>query len=78
MDLALPSAILLSIGDDADRYDGFRLFRAPGKGGCLGVVPLPFDLKEEGKGLSDVIAGIPFVVLPAKSWDDCCTPLYSL
>ena len=63
--LAFPSAGLSLIGADADRYDeGFKLLRAAESGGCLGVVPLPFDLKDDGEGrASEGIAAMPFDVM---------------
>ena len=54
------------MGADADRYDGvvLKLLRAPDNGGCLEVVPLPFDLKDDGNGRdSEAVAVMPFDVV---------------
>jgi hypothetical protein len=59
-----PNAIPSSRGEEAERYDGFGGFREAGNGGCLGVVPLPFDRREGGVSLdSDAVADIPFDVM---------------
>jgi len=52
------------MGAEADRKVGFRFCLAPANGGCLGVVPFPFDLKEDGgdRTPSDVIAAMAFPV----------------
>jgi hypothetical protein len=75
-DFAFPSVLRSLMGAEAERYEGLRLFRATGNVGCLGVVPLPFDLDEDGAGRdSDNVAAIP---LSEYLFDDCCAPLYSL
>ena len=67
------------MGAEAERYEGFKLLRAVGKVGCFGVVPFPFDRKEDGeRRASEAVAAIPFVVSSVYPFDDCCTPLYSL
>jgi hypothetical protein len=71
--LAELRAIRLSTGDEAERYDVFR-FR-PGTEGCLGVVPFPFDLNEDGGSRdSGAIVDIPFAV-SVYPVEDFCTPL---
>ncbi len=61
VDLALLSPGLSSNGDDADRYeDGLSWFLAWAREGCFGVVPFPFDLKEDCRGRdSEAVAAMP-------------------
>ena len=76
VDFAFPN-VLSSMGAEADRYVGFKLFRALGSKGCFGVVPFPFDRKEDGAGrASEAVATIPLVLRSVYPGDDCCTPLY--
>lgn len=56
-------AILWSIGVETDLVVGFKPLRADGIEGCLGVVPLPFDLRDDGDGRVDGVAVVPFVML---------------
>ena len=41
-----PRPVWLSRGEEAERYEGFDVVRAGGRGGCFAVVPFPFDLNE--------------------------------
>lgn len=69
------------MGADADRYEGvvLKLLRAADNGGCLAVVPLPFNLNDEGKGRdSEVVAVMPLEAMSVWPFVKCCTPLYSL
>ena len=60
------------MGAEAERYEGFKLFRAVGSEGCFGVVPFPFDRKDDGGGrVSEAAAAMPLFVSSVYSFDDC-------